>query len=205
MGVLQTTQHCCRMRCRCRCSCDDVGCAGISTVAARTEAMVSQELGVQIEEPFSILPLESIFDALQAAARARDSHRPTGSPAATTTIHGDVLLRPRRQQTQQRRRCCYRCCRVMGLRRVLDRAQAGPQEDRECTLICSAASAEFGPPCAIPLAVLAFSPLLTHLISAPFFPAPPQAWSRTPTLSGFRKRQSVPNQTETKRAGNVLE
>ena len=49
-------------------------------MAARTEAMVSQELGVQIEEPFSILPLESIFDALQAAARARDSSIPCAKP-----------------------------------------------------------------------------------------------------------------------------
>ena len=62
-----------------------MGFAGMSAVAAPAGATVSQELGVQIEEPFSILPLESIFDALQAAARARDSHRPSGSPAAATT------------------------------------------------------------------------------------------------------------------------
>ena len=39
---------------------------------------------MQIEEPFSIIALESIFDATQAAAQTRDRNRSSGSTFATT-------------------------------------------------------------------------------------------------------------------------
>ena len=41
----------------------------LPTECEQTPDTHAQELGVQIEEPFSIIALESIFDATQARAR----------------------------------------------------------------------------------------------------------------------------------------